>query len=72
MTQRPDPGQPGRWEPWLLALDAEIAAEEREDRRKGAEGLSAALPEPGRDIVCFEDFADHGVSARPSGTRPNR
>jgi len=49
---------------WLLDLDAEIAAEDREDARAEEERLRLGLPEPERDIVAFEGWAGTAVTPR--------
>lgn len=48
----------------LERLDAQFAAEDREDRRKEAERRRKGLPEPKRDLRTFEGFADGGAAPR--------
>lgn len=65
MNEPSDPEQPGRWEPWLVALDAQIAAEDREDRRRQSEGRLRWTSESDADVVCFHGFAALATVARP-------
>lgn len=46
----------------LARLDAEIAAEDREDARREAARLKAGLPEPPRDLCTGPGWADGGVT----------
>lgn len=48
----------------LDRLNAEFAAEEREDRRAEGERRCKGLPEPERDIRTYEGFADGGAAPR--------
>lgn len=56
VTARRDPEQSGQWEPWLVALDAEIAAEDREDRKR-ARYTVRGLPKPKRGPEWLDAFA---------------
>lgn len=47
---------------WLLQLEDQFLAEDREDRRRERERLG--LPEPKRDVMTFEGWADTGVEPR--------
>lgn len=49
---------------WLLDLDAEIAAEDREDALAERKRVRLGLPEPERDIVAFEGWAGTAVIPR--------
>lgn len=55
-------GNGKQWEPWLLALDAQIAEEDRRDR---ARRLRTHSSESATGIVCFEGFASAGVVQGP-------
>ncbi len=48
----------------LERLDAQFAAEDREDRRRAAERRRKGLPEPERDITTHPGFADGGAAPR--------
>lgn len=48
----------------LERLNAEFAAENREDRRREAERRRKGLPEPERDITTYPGFADGGAAPR--------
>ena len=48
----------------LERLDAQFAAEDREDRRRAAERRRKGLPEPERDIKTSPGFADGGATPR--------
>ena len=69
VTGRPGPEQPGQWEPWPVALDAQIAAEDRQDRQARASQRRLGFPEPERDIPCFEGFASAGATPRRESRR---
>lgn len=60
VTARHDPEQEQHWAGWLVALDAEIAAEDREDRR--ARALANGSSRVG--FVAFDGFGEVGVVAR--------
>lgn len=49
----------------MMALDAQIAAEDAADRRREARRIEAGLPEPPREpIRTFHGWADSAVAAR--------
>lgn len=50
---------------WLLELEDQFLAEDREDRRRERERARLGLPEPKRDVMTFEGWADTGVEPRP-------
>lgn len=49
---------------WLLALDAQIDAEDREDARVERERQRLGLPDPERDVLAFEGWAGTAVTSR--------
>lgn len=49
---------------WLLELDEQIAAEDREDSRAERERQRLGLPEPERDVRTFEGWAGTAVTPR--------
>lgn len=49
-------------EPWVAALDAQIASEDREDARLEALQVRVGVPEPPRDLRTEPHWADGGVA----------
>lgn len=64
LTERPGPEQAGQWEPWLVALDAQIAAEDREDRRARDRQRRLGLPDPETTILTPLGHPDAGTEPR--------
>lgn len=50
---------------WLFDLEEQILAEDREDRRRERERMRLGLPEPKREVMTFEGWADTAVEPRP-------
>ena len=50
--------------PELAALEARFTAEDREDVHAERRRRRAGLPEPRRDIRCFDGFASGGFRMR--------
>lgn len=51
---------------WLRNLEAEIAAEDREDRRDEGRRRRLGLPAPGPKVTTFEGFSGSAVEAAPA------
>lgn len=49
---------------WLLELEHQFQAEDREGRRRERERKRLGLPEPKREVVTFEGWADTRVEPR--------
>lgn len=49
---------------FLAGLDAQIAAEDREDARREAARVRAGLPEDPRDLRAGPGWADEGTTPR--------
>lgn len=49
---------------WLLELEHQFQSEDREGRRRERERKRLGLPEPKREVVTFEGWADTRVEPR--------